>query len=217
MSEADRLPPELAPLVEAAAKLAVGPRRRMLGLTGPPGAGKSVLAEALQRALGERAVVVGMDGFHLAQVELARLGRTQRKGAPDTFDAAGYVALLRRLREQDEPVVYAPWFDRRLEEPIAGAVPVLREAPLVITEGNYLLLETDGFAPVAGLLDECWYLDPPDELRLRRLVDRHRRCGRDPAQAYGSDQRNAVLISVTRGRANRVVRDNGGPLSGAGS
>jgi len=192
-------------LVADAGRLAAGPSRRILGLTGPPGCGKSVLAAALQEAFGERAVVVGMDGFHLAQRELARLGREERKGAPDTFDAGGYAALLRRLRAQDEPVVYAPYFDRALEEPVGSAVPVPREAPLVITEGNYLLLDTHGFAPVAGLLDECWYVEVDEELRLSRLVGRHAAYGRDPARAFGSDEDNAVVIRATRDRAGRVV------------
>jgi pantothenate kinase len=92
-----------------------------------------------------------MDGFHLAQVELERLGRAQRKGAPDTFDAAGYAALLRRLRTQTgDEVVYAPDFRREMEEPVAGALPVFAHTPLVITEGNYLLLQDAGWAPATG-------------------------------------------------------------------
>lgn len=114
-------------LVAKAAAMATGGGRRILGIAGPPGAGKSTLAARLADALGpERAVVVPMDGFHLAQAELARLGRADRKGAPDTFDAAGYVSLLRRLRGSDGATVYAPAFDRCLEEPIAGSVPVPR-------------------------------------------------------------------------------------------
>src|SRR5262245_1678528 len=108
-------------LVARAAGLVSGGARRLLGVCGAPGAGKSTLAGALATALGRRAVVAPMDGFHLAQAELDRLGRADRKGAPDTFDAAGYVALLRRLRTATEPVVYAPRFHREIEEPIAGA------------------------------------------------------------------------------------------------
>src|SRR5213083_3243260 len=110
-------------------------QRKLLGLVGPPGGGKSTLAQALLAALPGRAVVVPMDGFHLANAELARLGRADRKGAPDTFDSAGYVALLRRLRDPAEDVVYAPEFRREVEEPFAGAIAVPAEVPLVVTEG----------------------------------------------------------------------------------
>lgn len=197
-------------LLERARRLADGPGRRILGITGPPGAGKSTLAEALAAALGERARLVGMDGFHLAEAELRRLGRRDRKGAPDTFDALGYVALLRRLRAADEEVVYAPHFDRSIEEAIAGAVPVPRDVPLVITEGNYLLVEEEPWAAVRPLLDECWYVEPDEADRLERLVARHQRFGRSPEEArersLGSDQRNAAVIAATRGHADLVLR-----------
>ena len=109
--------------------------RRLLGIAGAPGAGKSTLAARLARELGEQAVLVPMDGFHLADAALERLGRLGRKGAPDTFDAGGYVSLLQRLRTarpQDAPV-WAPMFERDLEQPLAGAIEVGAEVPLVIT------------------------------------------------------------------------------------
>ena len=116
--------------------------RTLLGLVGAPGAGKSTLAAALLAEFAEVAQVVPIDGFHLANVELERLGRRDRKGAPDTFDSAGYVALLRRLLVQaDDEVVYAPEFRREIEEPIANAIPIHARTQLVITEGNYLLLD----------------------------------------------------------------------------
>jgi pantothenate kinase len=206
--------PDAAPLdpalLERARRLADGGGRRILGITGPPGAGKSTLAEALATALGRQARLVGMDGFHLAEAELRRLGRRDRKGAPDTFDALGYVALLRRLRAADEQVVYAPHFDRSLEEAIAGSVPVPREVPLVITEGNYLLVGETPWSAVRPLLDECWYVEPDEAERLERLVARHQRFGRSPAEArersWGSDQRNAEVIAATRRYADLVVR-----------
>jgi pantothenate kinase len=131
-------------------------------------------------------------------------------GAPDTFDAAGYVALLRRLRDPAEGVVYAPGFRREIEEPIAGAIPVPPEVRLVVTEGNYLLMPTDGWAPVRGLLDEAWYVDVDEPLRLRWLIDRHVRYGktREAAEEWvmRSDQPNAVAVAATRERADVVVR-----------
>jgi pantothenate kinase len=194
-------------LVAAASELAITGTRHLLGLTGPPGSGKSTLAEALADRLGGSAVVVPMDGFHLADEELNRLGRQDRKGAPDTFDAAGYIALLARLRNPTE-TVYAPLFRRELELAEAGALAVPPEVPLVITEGNYLLHD-GAFAPVRELLDETWYLDLDPALRRDRLVARHVTHGRSAAEASAwvdrSDERNAALIERTRSRADRVV------------
>ena len=201
--------PSMNDLTAMARRLAGTGRRRILGITGPPGAGKSTLADAIVEAMGDDARLVGMDGFHLAQRELARLGRQDRKGAPDTFDAAGYVALLRRLSENTEAVVYAPWFDRSIEEPIACTVPIEREVPLVITEGNYLLVDDGDWAQIRPLLGTCWYVDLDELTRIDRLVTRHQSFGRTPEQArewvLRSDQRNAELVARTRERADLVV------------
>ena len=185
--------------------------RALLGLVGPPGCGKSTLAAALQAEFASVAQVVPMDGFHLANVELERLGRRGRKGAPDTFDASGYVALLRRLLVQsDDEVVYAPEFRREIEEPIAGAIAVHARIQLVITEGNYLLLEDGPWAHVRELLDEVWYVDVPDEVRVHRLTKRHEQFGRsaDEAAAWvaNTDEPNARLIEASRARASFVFR-----------
>ena len=102
------VPVRLASLIARAEALADSGQRRILGITGAPGSGKGTVGRAVLKALGPSAVVVPMDGFHLAGAELDRLGRTDRKGAPETFDAAGYVALLRRPREPDGETVYAP-------------------------------------------------------------------------------------------------------------
>ncbi|OUM04339.1 nucleoside/nucleotide kinase family protein [Variovorax sp. JS1663] len=186
-------------------------QRKLLGLVGAPGAGKSTLAQALVQALPGRAQVVPMDGFHLAQAELQRLGRAERKGAPDTFDSAGYAALLRRLREQRAgETVYAPEFRREIEEPISGAIAVLPQTQLVITEGNYLLLDEGPWAEAAPLLDEVWYVEVDDALRLERLVRRHQQFGRSREQALAwvaqTDEPNARRIVATRARAHRVIR-----------
>ncbi|NYJ02806.1 pantothenate kinase [Nocardioides thalensis] len=194
-------------LVDRARGLIAPGRRSVLGLAGPPGAGKSTLAAELVADLGEAAVVVPLDGFHLHDDELARLGRADRKGAPDTFDVAGYVALLRRLRSED--VVYAPLFDREREQSLAGAIPVLPEHRLVVTEGNYLLLDQPGWRDVRPLLDECWYVDLDDAVRVERLVSRHEGHGRTRRAAEEwvtrSDEANARLVVPTRERADLVV------------
>ncbi len=190
-------------------------QRKLLGLVGPPGAGKSTLALAIQREFGEAVQRVPMDGFHLAQCELQRLGRAGRKGAPDTFDADGYVALLQRLRapRQDE-IVYAPEFRREIEEPIAGAIAVDPQTRLVITEGNYLLLDRAPWASVFPLLDDVWYLDVEDGLRNQRLTRRHEEFGKTTEEATGwvaaTDEPNARLVASHRARAKFFFRWNEG-------
>ena len=202
-------------LVSRAVELASGGRRAVLGIAGAPAAGKTTLAEELVRAITDElhhapwVAHVPMDGFHLADVELDRLGRRAAKGAPDTFDALGYAALLRRLHEDEDDMIYAPGFERVIEQPIAGAIPVPRSARLIVSEGNYLLVGDDPWARVRPLLTEVWYADLDQEERLRRLVDRHRRFGKDEASAIewatGTDERNAQVILATRERADLIV------------
>ena len=200
----------VAQLVERAHGLAEQGTRRLLGITGAPGAGKSTVAAAVVDALGPRlCALVPMDGFHLANATLIAWGRRDRKGAWDTFDADGYVHLLRRLRDQAEEYVHAPDFDRDVEESIGSARPVHRDVPLIVTEGNYLLAAEGGWPQVAALLDETWYLDVDPALRRDRLVRRHEAHGKTHAEAEawtdGSDEANAVLIAATRARADLVV------------
>jgi pantothenate kinase len=201
--------PSMADLAAIADRLTKTAHRSILGITGPPGAGKSTLAQAMVEAVGHDARLVAMDGFHLAQRELDRLGRRERKGAPDTFDADGFVALLRRLRDNADPVVYAPWFDRSIEEPIAGAVRIEHEVPLVVTEGNYLLVDDGAWAGIRPLLSACWYVDLDEPTRIDRLVARHVHFGRTAGQArewvLRSDQRNAEVVVRTKRRADVVV------------
>jgi pantothenate kinase len=199
----------LQQLTDRAAALASTGTRRILGITGAPGAGKSTVCAALLGSLGAQTALVGMDGFHYANRELQRLGRAHRKGAPDTFDVDGYVALLTRLRTPSEAPVYGPVFDRALEEPIGSAVPVFPATPLVLTEGNYLLVEDHGWAAVRAYLDEVWYLDVPPEVRERRLIRRRRSFGHERQAAEDwvrtVDGRNGHAVESSRSRADLIV------------
>jgi pantothenate kinase len=190
--------------------LADGRERCLLGIAGAPGSGKSTLASELLELLEPDAVVVGLDGFHLANRVLVDHGLLERKGAPETFDAAGFRILLARLRTNDDEVVYAPEFHREIEEPIAGAVAVPRTVTIVILEGNYLLLDDGPWRGVRDLFDEVWYLDLDSRTRRDRLLRRHVAFGKSPEEAMSwvleSDERNAGLVEATAGRADKVVR-----------
>jgi pantothenate kinase len=196
----------VADLADRARSL-VGAGRAIIGIAGAPGAGKSTLAAAVARELG--APVVPMDGFHLRNDRLIELGRREQKGAPDTFDAQGYCELLARLRAGGP--VRAPVFDRAIEEPVPDAILIPVEARIVLTEGNYLLLPDGPWAQVRELLDECWFVEIDEDLRLSRLVARHVEFGRSPQEARlrattGSDADNARLIAPTAARADLILR-----------
>lgn len=187
--------------------------RVVLGITGCPGAGKSTVAAEVCEAFtaaGVLSVWVPMDGFHLADVELDRLGRRERKGAIDTFDGFGYLALLRRIVSETGNTVYAPVFDRELEQPVAGSIPVLAGTRLVVTEGNYLLDNSAPWSSVRGTLTEAWFVDVDDDIRRQRLIRRHILFGKSPDAAeqwvMTVDERNAERIKRTRGFAQLVVR-----------
>ena len=203
--------------VERAVELARSGPRTVLGIAGAPGAGKSTLARrvvtAVDDALGRgTAVQVPMDGFHLANAALDALGRRDRKGAIDTFDAHGYVALVRRLVATDGssgPVVWAPDFDRRVDEPVAGSIAVPARTRLVVSEGNYLLDGADPWNELPGLFTETWFCAVDDGVRVDRLIGRHMRHGRDHDQARAwaveVDGVNAARVAATAGRASRTV------------
>jgi pantothenate kinase len=184
-------------------------RRFLVGVTGAPASGKSTLAADLAHALGPRAAFVPMDGFHLSNEVLLSHGLLDVKGAPETFDALGYLHLLKRLQDREQ-LVYAPRFVREVEESFAGSLEVTPEVDVVVTEGNYLLLDAPHWEDVRTLLDLRWYLDLPEHERLERLVTRHEAFGRTREQAleraHGSDQRNSDLITTTRDHADRVLR-----------
>jgi len=188
--------------------------RVLIGIAGAPGAGKSTLAQALVDRLaggcpwpGSRVAHVPMDGFHLADVELERLGLRDRKGAPDTFDPRGYAALLARIRAGED--VWAPAFERTLEQPVAQSLPVVTATRVVISEGNYLLLPDAPWPEVRAQFDEVWFCRVPEQLRLSRLVARHVQFGKSPEHARDwvirSDERNAALVAATEQHADLLV------------
>ena len=188
----------------AAHELAKHGERHLLGLTGEPGVGKSTLAALLAADLGAAAVAVSMDGFHLAQKELERLGRASRKGAPDTFDSWGFLSLMQRLTTNDAPAVYAPEYN-----PVAGAIRVDKHVPLVIAEGNYLLLPGRPWGLAHDMFDEIWFLQTNQDLRHKRLINRHMAFGKTAQHAerwtLGPDERNARTVRAQIGRADAVI------------
>jgi len=183
--------------------------RRILGIVGKPGSGKSTVAKVLAARLGERARVVPMDGYHLSNKALRELGRAARKGAVDTFDALGYTGLMKRIRDEAHSIIYYPMFHREIEESIAAEGVVSPDVELVITEGNYLLHPQDGWGGVRELLDESWYVDLDDEVRVKRLIQRRLVLGNAMEEAIawatGSDEVNAQVIGKTRQYADVIV------------
>ncbi len=201
---------EVAALLRVKELLNSSGNRILIGIVGKPGAGKSTLSAYLLRELQSNEItVVPMDGYHLSNAVLRQLGRAERKGAPDTFDAAGFAALLKRIRSDNSADIYYPIFDRSFEESIAAQGVVTTETKVVIVEGNYLLHDKGDWKEVAGLLDEIWFIDVDDEIRLQRLIARHIAFGKTPAEAEawsrGSDEVNAKIIEQTRSRADAVI------------
>lgn len=196
--------------IERAQFLCAKERRSILAIAGAPGSGKSTIARLLHQALPDRSVLVPMDGFHLANKELERLGRKERKGAPDTFDVKGYQVLLQRLKNQThDEIIYAPEFDRNIEEAIAGSIPVFPETRLVITEGNYLCLAHGSWKSLVDLFDETWFIRTSQQERRQRLIKRHCYFGRslEAAKAWvdHTDEPNAQFIEQNRSEVGLVL------------
>ena len=192
---------------------ASGPRV-LLGITGCPGAGKSTLATALVEAVNRAdgaglAVHLPMDGFHLANATLDRLGRRDRKGAIETFDGWGFVALLDRVLAETDRTVYAPGFERSVDEPVAAEIAIEPLARIVVVEGNYLLVDEGPWQRAGDLIDEAWFIEASEEERISRLVERHTAFGRTPEAArvwaHEVDGANARVIAPTVARADLVV------------
>ncbi|OBF34181.1 nucleoside/nucleotide kinase family protein [Mycobacterium sp. ACS1612] len=201
-------------LARDAIALASAPARAILGIAGSPGAGKSTLVDELlvrvRAEMGDGWVAhVPMDGFHLADGQLDRIGARDRKGAPDTFDAAGYAHALERVKTETDDPVYVPGFDRTLEQPLAAALVVLPTVRLVITEGNYLLLDEPRWERARRAMDAVWFVACEETSRVQRLIARHIEFGKSPEAARDwvarTDQRNAELVEATAGRADRVI------------
>lgn len=203
-------------LVEAAIIRAGDSQRFVVALAGPPGVGKSTLSEALVAEFKRRdqgAAIIPMDGFHLDNAVLEARGTLARKGAPFTFDADGYAALLRRLRREAERDIAVPMFDRKLDLARAGGAIITPKHRFLIAEGNYLLLDGPAWAQMAGLFDLTIMLTADMDVLTRRLIDRWLGLGLDPeqarARAMSNDIPNAELVVRKSVKADLEILSQG--------
>ena len=176
--------------------------RSVTALAGPPAAGKSTLAERIAAALNQRdpgsAAVLQMDGYHLDDWILVPRGLRPRKGAPETFDVAGFAAILRRLKANTEAEIFVPVFDRSLEIARAGARSIPASVRHLIVEGNYLLLDQDPWRDLAPLFDTTAFISVSLETLRDRLTERWHSHGLTEAEVQakvsGNDLLNARLV-----------------------
>ena len=206
----EQLASQEAALVRIQNHLEKSTDRVLIGIIGKPGAGKSTLSKFLLAKLPKEFVtVVPMDGYHLSNKVLKDLKRADRKGAPDTFDVAGFISLVKRIRSEQTQNIYYPIFDRAIEESISAQGVVTSATKVVIIEGNYLLHDDGGWEVCNDLLDESWMVDVDEDKRISRLISRHIAYGKEPeaakAWAKGTDEVNAKLIERGRNRADFVV------------
>lgn len=199
-------------LIDALTGLTGSNRRRLIAIAGPPASGKSHLADWLAaelRSAGRAVTVIPMDGFHLDNRILKRCNLVARKGAPETFDAAGFINLVQRAR-RGGGVVY-PVFDRERDIAIAGAAQLDSHCEIVLFEGNYLLFDQDPWRELSALWDLSVWLDTPETLTRERCIQRwlehdHSR-EQAIARAQGNDVKNARLINTTRLPADITLND----------
>ncbi|MFG2496762.1 nucleoside/nucleotide kinase family protein [Streptomyces sp. NPDC048441] len=201
--------PTLATLARDAWNLTANRPRTLIGIAGPPGAGKSTLARALVEAAGEGAAYLPLDGFHLSNAQLERLSLTSRKGSEPSFDVRGYVALLTRVLTDTAHDIYVPDYDRTLHEPVAARHRVPPTARLVVTEGNYLACDLPGWREARQLMAECWYVGAPAEVRQLRLIERQLAGGQSPDGAAEwvaeNDTPNGGLVEKSSHRCGRIL------------
>jgi pantothenate kinase len=186
------------------------PQRFILGVVGKPGVGKSTFTDYLREQLSSELVaILPMDGFHMSNEKLIELGRRERKGAPDTFDVDDFAETLANVRDSHGVDIRFPIFNREIEASIPNAGLVPAGVKLVIVEGNYLLHDQSGWEKIAIHLDESWFLNVDDHLRMERLIARHIEFGKSPEDAkawsQGTDEVNAKLIQLTQPRADYEV------------
>jgi pantothenate kinase len=184
--------------------------RYLLGVTGCPAAGKSTFAEALvRRVYPLAAIVVPMDGFHLSDETLVRMGLLRLKGTPETFDARGFVDLVAQLRSPSDRDILCPRFDRSAERSIEGGIKVEPKHRLCVVEGNYLLHPEPPWIELRRLLDAVWFLEVDEDTMFHRLEARHRAGGRSEeaarAKIESTDLPNAKLILSTSSLADERI------------